>query len=89
MTSPRNVEEAQDALEVYHSLHDDGGSKPPKARQVNVSTEQDMDMPITKSHLLALNEDLKKEINNLRSSLTRQGSGSPGNRPRRDKKTIE
>ena len=89
MTSPRNVEEAQDALEVYHSLHDDGGSKPPKARQVNVSMEQDIDMPITKSHLLALNEDLKKEIHNLRSSLTPQRPGASGNRPRRDKKNVE
>ena len=89
MTRPQTVEDAQDALEMYNSLQNEPG-KPPRARTINISGEDDI--PITKSHLLKLSEDLKREISGLKASFSKQkypNNGKGAIQPRREMKDIE
>jgi hypothetical protein len=88
MTRPHSVEEAQDALERYNSLQNDAG-RPPRVRAINMSTDDDI--PITKSHLMKLSEDFKREISGLKASFSKPKNPNQraANKPYRDLKDVE
>ena len=74
---------------MHNSLQNEPG-KPPCARTINISGEDDI--PITKSHLLKLSEDLKREISGLKASFSKPkypNNGKGAIQPRREMKDIE